>query len=554
MTLLNKKWVINNSDPENTTIEKILNNRGLTEVNEDLPFHDPYLFSDMEKAVSRIGEAVEKKERVIIFGDYDVDGITATSILVHTLQHLGATVSYRIPNREKDGYGLNPKFIDEFIEKDIGLIVTVDCGISCRNEIIKAKEHNIDMIITDHHRIPENYPEEAYAIIHPKAKGGSYPCKELTGAGVALKLAQALLDKFAPIEGREEFLSSLFDLASLGTVADLGPIKGENKYIVRKGLEVLKTTRWAGLHRIKELAGLNNKALVSTSIGFQIAPRINAAGRIGNPYLPLSLLLQKEKTKETEIWGNELEKLNFKRRELTQLACFEAKDRIEKLITLPFILIEDSPQWHVGILGLIASRLVESYSRPSIMLQDKGDVLTASARSPEFFNIVEALNELSEYLISFGGHAQAAGFSIKKKNYRVFREKMTALAKKKLRKMDLKSTLNIDCQIKPAELTLNFFNELAKLEPFGIGNEKPTFILKSVKPHSIKKVGKDHSHLKLEVELSGISFDVIAFRMGEHSQALKSANSIDLVMHLDKNVWNNNIKLSLQALDFKINA
>jgi single-stranded-DNA-specific exonuclease len=554
MSVLNKKWIIHNKSDDQTTIEKILGNRGLDGLTEDLPFHDPYLFADMEKAISRIKQAIDSKERVIIFGDYDVDGITSTAILVKTLQNLGATVSYRLPNREKDGYGLNPKFIDEFIEKEIGLVITVDCGISCRTEIVKAKENKIDMIITDHHRIPENYPEEAYAIIHPKAKGSDYPCKDLTGAGVALKLAQALLDKYADPEIKDDFFTSLFDLASMGTVADLGPITGENKFIVKKGLKALAHTRWPGLSRLKQISGVDKRPLAASSIGFQLAPRINAAGRIGDPYLALSLLLQKDQGEKTEFLSNELEKLNFKRRELTQNACFQAQDRIEKFPTLPFILIEHSPQWHVGILGLIASRLVENYSRPSIMLQDKGDIFVASARSPEFFNMVEALSELSHLLVTFGGHAQAAGFSIEKKNLLKFKKEMSALAKKQLKGKELKSTLNIDCPIPLEELNLNFFEELEKLKPFGMGNEKPSFVLKRVKPMMVKKIGKDHSHLKFEVEHSGLSFEVIAFRFGEHYMALRNANNIDLVMQLDKNVWNNRTKLNLQALDFKINA
>src|SRR3989338_3619840 len=283
MSVLGKKWVIKNTDKSKTTFEKILSNRGMREVEELKNFHDPFLFLDMKRSSERIEKAVKDKERIIIFGDYDADGITAAAILIHTLKKMGANLSYRLPNRVTDGYGLSEKFIDEFIEKNIKLVVTVDCGISCGKEIKKAKESGIDVIITDHHTIPAKAPESSYATIHPKYKNSEYPFKELTGAGVALKLAQALIYRNLQEEEKEKFFFSLLDLATIGTIADLGPLVDENKLIVKKGLEILANTKWHGLKKIKKLTNIKDGDRIDPGkIGFQIAPRLNAAGRIGD--------------------------------------------------------------------------------------------------------------------------------------------------------------------------------------------------------------------------------------------------------------------------------
>ena len=465
MSVLGKKWLIKNKDSNKSIFEKMLENRGFSKsIDEDLKFHDPYLFKDMEKAVSRIKEAIEKQERIIVFGDYDVDGITAAAILIQTLKKLGANSSYRLPNRMHDGYGLSEKFIDEFIEKEIKLVITVDCGIACKNEIKKAKDNGIDVIITDHHSIPDNFPDDACAIIHPKIQDTKYPYSELTGAGVALKLAKALMP-----EDYEELL----DLAAMGTIADLGPLTGENRLIVKQGLKVLSNTKWPGLSKIKESTKLKKGEKVDTfNVGFQIAPRINAAGRIGNPYTALALILQETEDEKTNSLSQKLEDLNKERQEMTFSSVTEAEGNLDKN-NIPSIIIDHSPNWHVGILGLIAGRLCESYSRPTIMMQDFGDTLVASARGPQFFNIVEALKECSDLLISFGGHAQAAGFNLKKENLEKFIKKITAYSDKKLKNENFQSILEIDCEIDNKDLSFNLIDQINSMEPFGIANKKP---------------------------------------------------------------------------------
>lgn len=550
MSVLGKKWIVKNSDESKKTLEKILENRGLLdETTEEQILHDPYKFKDMEFSVKRIQEALGKNERIVIFGDYDVDGITGTAILVHVLKKMGAQVSYRLPNRLEDGYGLSEKFIDELTEKNVKLLITVDCGISCEKEVEKAANQNMDVIVTDHHTIPQaGPPKKAIAILHPKAENTNYPFPELTGAGVALKFAQALIDQ---LPDKEEILKSLLDLAALGTVADLGPIRGENWLIVKKGLENLENTSWFGLKKIMELAKVRkNDEISSSTIGFKIAPRINAAGRIGDPYLALSLLLQEEKSEKTHLLGEKLEDLNTKRKEMT----IEAETQVEELLSkkeLPYLIIAENSDWHVGIVGLIAGRLAEKYVRPAIIMQDFGDLLVASARSRDSFNIIEAITVHKDLLISYGGHAQAAGFSLKKENLQEFKEKMGKYAEEKLKDVDLKPRLEIDCPLKPEEINKEFYEEIDELKPFGIKNSKPTFLLNSVEPQFIQQVGQEGQHLKFSIHLNDKTIETIAFRMGEHAESLRTHKKIDVVFQLNKNNWNNKEKLQLQVLDFR---
>lgn len=550
MSLRGKKWIIKNSDSRKALFQKLLDNRNLKEDYEMDAFHDPFLFFEMKKAIERIEKAIDEKERIIIFGDYDVDGISGTAILMHTLREAGAEVSCRIPNRADDGYGLSEKFINEFAEKNVGLIITVDCGISGKIPISKAKEKGIETIITDHHAIPKEFPSDAFAIIHPKLADSGYPFEELTGAGVAFKLAHALIQKRIPPERRENFLESLLDLASLGTVADLGPLVNENRLIVKRGLEILGNTRWAGLKRLKELANMKEgEKMDTTGIGYRLAPRINAAGRIGDPYIALLLLLQKEISPQTQSLGESLENLNKERQKMTETALGEA----EMFFEAPedkYMLIAQSPDWHVGILGLIAGKLTEKHGRPSIIMQDLGETLTASARSTKNFNMIEAITECKDLLIGFGGHAQAAGFSIKKEKLREFSEKISKIAKQKLKGKDLKPILEIDCELAEKDINEETMEEVQKLAPFGVGNQKPSFLMRNAKPLFIQQVGKTADHIKFMIEVNGKRHDVIAFGMGSFADKIRTAGKLDIVFNLEKNTWNGREKMQLQALDF----
>lgn len=555
MSVLGKQWLIKNTDGELPTFEKLLHNRGFRPINDLADFHDPFLFPEMEKACLRIEKAVTAAERIIIFGDYDVDGISGTALLMHALTKIKANVSCRLPHRVDDGYGLSDKFIDEFAEKNIKLLITVDCGISCETASAKGKELGIDTIITDHHQIPEKYPESAFAVIHPKTPGCTYPFRELTGAGVALKLAQALIKRNLPEAEQEEFFESLLDLASLGTVADLGILRDENRLIVKRGLTKLNNSNWAGLRALIEISGTRDEDIMDTSkIGYRLAPRINAAGRIGSAYTALSLLLQEDGSPRAAALGQELEELNNRRKIMTEEAIAEAETFVNDGEKMPYILVAQSPGWHVGILGLVASRLVERYSRPVIIMQDFGDILVASARSPEYFNVIEALSTMKEHFVSFGGHAQAAGFSVKKESFEAFKQAIYAYAETKLSTHALKPVLEIDCELANSDITFDLVHQMQELKPFGVENRKPVFLMKGLKAIEVNQVGKTGEHLKFRVDVSGKHVEVIAFHMGNHAVALREQQTLDLVFNLDINRWNERESLQLQALDFAMKA
>lgn len=561
MSVLGKIWKIRNSDLGQNVIQKILINRGLVdpstvknflESSYKKGFHNPFLIKDMEKAVQRIKNAIANKEKIMIFGDYDVDGISGTAILVHTLRQLGARVSYRLPHRVKDGYGLSNKFIEEFAQIGVNVVITVDCGISCKNQIELAASHKIDVIVTDHHTVPAELPDKAYAILHTLQPGDEYPFKGLTGAGVAFKLASALIKDIYTGEEREKYLYSILDLASLGTVADLGPLIDENRIIVKYGLEALQNTKWTGLEFLKQHAGIEpNTKLDISVIGFRIGPRINAAGRIDHPYYALQLLLQDKPDEKAKLLAEHLEKLNQKRQQMVIEAAEEVENQLNGNKRSDKIYIAWSTNWHVGILGLLASKIVEKHQRPCIVLQDLGDNLVASARSPENFNMTDALTELGHLLENFGGHAQAAGFSIKKDKIEEFATAMTAYAEEKLELKKVSQELLIDCELSPDDINDSLLNFLEQMEPFGIGNEQPKFLIRNLNTGVIKKVGQTQQHLHFQVHSNYKRFPVIAFKFGEHENLLRNSQKIDLVCHLSKNEWKGTTQLQLKCVDLR---
>lgn len=559
MSVLGKKWEIKNESAKSGLVYKVLENRDLTDpedyaafINPDFKngFHDPFLMKGMDRAVERIKRAIEDKERIIIYGDYDVDGISGSAVLVLALQHMGAHVSYRLPHRVNDGYGLSAKFIEEFEQIGVSLVITVDCGVSNAEEVRMAHDRGIDVIITDHHKIPQDYPDAAYELIHPMRNDGDYPFKDLTGSGVAFKLAQGLLSDEQTIDDQDSLIHALIDLASLGTVADCGPIIGENRLIVKKGLEILPKTRWIGLKALQEIAGItDDKPLSTYNIGFQIGPRINASGRISSPYYALQLLVQEDNPEVAKQLAEKLENLNLKRRDMLMEYLKEAENRMADRAE-PSIIIEHDAHWHVGLVGLISGRLTEKYARPSIILQDFGDYLVASARSPKFFNIIEAITKFGKYLEHFGGHAQAAGFKIKKENLEIFTKKIQSHAKKILKDMDLKSSLNIDCEIMPSELNFKTVDFIDSLSPFGIANEKPVFVLRNAQVHMAKTVGREQKHMSIDVSVDGKQVRGIAFSMGRFIDYARSHKALDIVMQLERNEWKGRKTLQMKILDF----
>ncbi|MCX6734171.1 MAG: single-stranded-DNA-specific exonuclease RecJ [Candidatus Peregrinibacteria bacterium] len=563
MSLLGKRWIIKNTSNEKKLLEKVMQNRDLDDAekittffSETEEFLDPYLMKDMEKAVARIKKAISDKERIIIYGDYDVDGITGTTILVKTLNRLGAQTSYRIPHRFDDGYGLHDKYVDEVAAIGAKLIITVDCGISCAKQITHAKQLGLDVIVTDHHTIPEVFPSDAYAILHPLQVDCPYPFKGLTGSAVAFKLAHALLSTLSP-DDHLKFLESLTDLASFGTVADCGPLTGENRTIVKRGLKAFKNTHWAGLRQMKNLAKIKDEdVLDTTTIGFKMGPRINAAGRVDHPYVALQLLLRDEDDARTLGLAQKLEGLNIMRQDMTQKAVFEAM-KLYKPEYHKHLFIAHSPDWHTGILGLIASRAVEKFGCPAIILQERGDMLVASARSIDGCNITELIGSQAENLITFGGHSAAAGFSVKKEKLHIVEREFYKKAQKLWGTAagGFTPALNLDCEILHNELTTENAMKIEKMQPFGIGNTKPLFVLKDARISDISLVGKEHNHARLTIQTKDQDLVGIFFSAPEKvlRRQIGDINTpVSIACNLELNRFRGKTSLQLMIVDIEV--
>ena len=510
-SLFNYKWELLNQDPNLDVFEKVLWNRGINVSDlEKEELFSPWLFPDMEKSVKRIQKAIENKERVIIFGDYDADGITGTAILVRTLQELGAEVSYRLPNRETDGYGLNTKFIDEFLEAKVDLIITVDCGISNKKEIEKAQKSGIDVIITDHHAIPKT-PPKAHAIIHPE----NYTFKHLSGSGVAYKLSEALLGEKA---------HKYIDLAAIGTIADIVPLYGENRTIARLGLKQMARTKWKGITALKEVPQVKSedlRKLEGDLIGYRMAPRLNAAGRLSDPYISLQLLISD--TDKTTDFAKKLDEINRERQELV-------KSVIEKITYNPedkIILV--AGKWPQGISGLIAGKITEEHHKPCLALTENEDMLVGSARSPEYFDITEGLKKIGDLLEEYGGHAQAAGFTIKKENLGIFKEKLLSLKIKPTPKR-----LLIDCEITGEEYGDDLYKSLQQLKPFGEKNEKPLFLLDKIFVKEARNIGADKNHIRIKGVFGKKIITAVKFNTGSLDISDLTGKEISLVASLIK--------------------
>ncbi|MBP9718284.1 single-stranded-DNA-specific exonuclease RecJ [Candidatus Gracilibacteria bacterium] len=556
MSILGKVWNIKNSEHGVPLLERLLKNRGLEhpeQVQNFLypeqvrDFHDPFLMADMEKAVARIGEAIDKSERIMIFGDYDVDGITASAILLRTLKKMGAQVSCRLPHRIEDGYGLRKKFMDEFKKIEVKLVITVDNGISCFNEVAHGNSLGIDTIVTDHHTIPEKLPD-AIALLHPKLPGAGYPCTELTGAGVALKLAQALYERRLP--EKKDDIYELLDLACMGTVADLGELRGENRFIVKEGLQKLQNTRWPGLSRLKESAGIQGKLTVH-HIGFMLCPRINAAGRMAHPTDALKLLISDGNA--TGVMADQLEILNKKRQKLTGELIEIAEEIAMEQKEEPLTVIAHT-SFHSGIIGLIAARICEKYGKPAIIMEDRGEVVVGSCRSIPGINVVEILTHASELMTGFGGHAAAAGFEMPKKNLEKFTKKSIKKMNTMLKAGPLKPQLDIDCLLEEADITDRTIKLLELMEPYGMGNERPKFLCTGLPVHEVNTVGKEKKHLKITSHLNGKKIDCMAFKMGHLLAELSAATTIDAVCELEENEWMGRKRLQLNIIDFSVCA
>ncbi|KKQ94335.1 MAG: single-stranded-DNA-specific exonuclease, single-stranded-DNA-specific exonuclease [candidate division CPR2 bacterium GW2011_GWC1_39_9] len=509
---------------------------------------DPMIIPGMKEGTSRIIQAIEKKEKICIYGDYDVDGVTATALLMSLFSKIGMEVEYYIPSRIDEGYGLSKKVIQKLAKDGVNLIITVDCGITAVDEVKEANSLGVDVIITDHHEPPTKLPQ-AISIIHPALKGSKYLTKNLAGVGVAYKLAQAIMEQIN-YSKKVEFLKWSLDLVALGTVADLVPLLGENRVLVYYGLIVLSKTQRIGLKKLFEVSSINPKELDSLKIAFQLAPRINAAGRLSHAKEGLELLLTEDEER-AEVLAEHLSKLNSERQKKTEKILMEAFGKIDNLPDDMKFIVLHSPLWSSGIIGIVASKIVEAYARPVILLEENGEVLHGSGRSIATVDLYKILSKLESHFINFGGHKMAAGVTLNKSNYENFLEQLHEISSQLIDSDDLVNLVRIEVRINFSQIDYSLLETIDKFKPFGNGNQAPIFMTEKLLVKYFDLVGKNKNHIKLLlVDESGSSFNAIGFGMGDVEIAPGSIVDIAYKLHL--NEWNNKKNIDLVIEDICI--
>ncbi|MDD3498136.1 MAG: single-stranded-DNA-specific exonuclease RecJ [Candidatus Moranbacteria bacterium] len=541
---------------------KILAQRGITGSDEiksfifpdyDKGVHSPFLFEKMEKAMERLKKIDRKKEKILVFGDYDADGITSALIAKKSLEEAGFETFVYIPHKEKEGYGLNRKAMEKFLEKGVRLVVTTDCGIANKKEIEDMTGRGVDFIVTDHHHIPPEIPD-AIAIINPKMKDSGYPFEDLSGAGVSFKFAQAVYETFIP--EKKEQIKWLLDLVAIGTVADLVSLRGENRILVKFGLLVLSKTKRVGLQEMFKVGRIlvdENNFPDSQKISFQIAPRINAASRMSHAEKALFLLAEDDRVKARDM-ALELEAQNSSRQKETQQVVAEAEKIVSNIFkdrNFIFIANENFP---IGTVGLVAGKLADKFRRPAAILKKGKKTSKGSFRSISQINIIENIEKCRDLLLKYGGHSQAAGITIKNENLEKFYDKMDEIISEEIKELDLSPEVEVDMEIFPGDISFGLAEDLKKLEPFGQGNREPVFLMKNLSIKELKWLGNGEKHLKLFLQPKNKSpkiFEAIGFSMLEKFGDIKIGETIDLVFNLGQDEWNGNKKIQMKIIDLK---
>jgi single-stranded-DNA-specific exonuclease len=513
--------------------------------------HDPYLMKDMEKAVSRIEKAIADGENILVFGDYDVDGTTAVSLVSSYLKSFYPNVATYIPDRYDEGYGISYKGIDFAEDNEFTLIIALDCGIKSVDHVAYANERNIDFIICDHHRPGDMLPK-AIAVLDPKRGDCSYPYDELCGCGVGFKLIQALA------QNRNQTIDDLLiylDLVATAIAADIVPITGENRVLAKFGLEVINTNPRPGIKAL--IQNLKKKVLTITDVVFIIAPRINAAGRIKHGNEAVALLTEYD-LDQAEIFASEIEQHNSDRKDLDKQITVEALSQIEENNeTNRFTTVVYQENWHKGVIGIVASRLTETYYRPTIVFTKSGDKLAASARSVKDFDVYNALEACAEHLEQFGGHMYAAGMTLKEENYTAFKEAFERVVEQTIHPDLLIPEISADVEMELSDINEKLIRLLNQFEPFGPQNMTPVFLTKGVKDTGYAKgIGQNEEHLKLFVKQSrsfGSSegFGAIGFGLGNKLELTKNQNPFDMAFCIDENEFNGNVTVQLRLKDLR---
>ena len=503
--------------------------------------HDPYLLHDMDKAVNRIRRAIEQGEFILVYGDYDADGMTSASILKETLEQLGAECLVYLPNRFTDGYGPNASVYKYFIEQQgISLIVTVDNGVAGHEAIDLAQSMGVDVIVTDHHSLPEVLPD-AHAIVHPEHPESDYPFKHLAGCGVAFKLACALL---------EEVQVELLDLVAIGTIADMVSLTDENRIMLQYGLEVLRNTQRIGLQELFEIAGISSSDVTEEIVGFQLAPRLNALGRLDDPNPAIELLtgFDDEEVREIALM---IQDKNEERKEIVQAIYEEAKSLVEPNKSVQVLAKEG---WNPGVLGIVAGRLLEELGQTVIVLNIEDGRAKGSARSIEAVDIFEALDPHRELFIAFGGHAGAAGMTLEVDNLEALSELLEAYITEKGLDVATKNNLRLDEELDLEALTIETVKNFERLAPFGMDHQKPVFYIRDFQVENARTMGAGNSHLKLKILKGSANFEVVAFGKGSLATEFAQVKDLELAVTLSINQWNGQTALQLMMVDARVDG
>lgn len=557
-----KKWEFYNSDEKlvneicekynlNKVIGKIIVNRHVVN-DEDVrifitptrdDFHNPFLFKGMDIAVDRIIKAINNKEKILIYGDYDVDGITSTTVLKKYLMDRGISVDTYIPNRLHEGYGLNKKAIDTIKERNIDLIITVDCGISAIEEVDYAVRLGMDIIVTDHHEVGEKLPN-ALAVIDAKRKDNTYPFRSLAGVGVVFKLIQALSIK---LEIKPEEYLKYLDLVCVGTISDIVPLEGENRTIAKLGLMLIKVTRNLGLRELIKSSGY--KEIDSNTISFGVAPRINACGRMGHEEEALKLFLAEDLESATKI-TKELNEYNTLRQSTEKAIYEEAVQQIEKnRLDENNSIILGGKGWHHGVIGIVSSKVTDKYYKPSILLSFEDNIAKGSGRSVPGFDLYEGLAKCEDLLEKYGGHSMAVGLTLKKENLENFKERFEQIAKEKNIK-ELVPIIYIDDELKLKDINMDLVKSISILEPFGEANKVPLFLIRNLKIDSIRALSEGR-HLKLTLRDENFVINAIGFELGYLAEEYRIGDRIDVVGTLEINSFNGFSSIQINMKDIR---
>jgi single-stranded-DNA-specific exonuclease len=536
-------------------LRQILFNRGMGSYEEARLFleakpaanTDPLQLTGMSTAVDRIQYALALHEPIAIYGDYDVDGVTATALMVEALQKLGAEVRGYIPNRFDEGYGLNKDALDSLKGEGVKLVITVDCGIRSPNEALHARTIGLDLIISDHHHPDGLNLPPALAVINPKQHGDIYPDKDLAGVGIAYKIVEALVSSQQSVSSFQ--LNDLLDLVALGTVADLAPLVGENRVLVRRGIRQIRETKRQGLFSLAGVADVKINKVTAGNIGFMLGPRLNASGRLESALASLELLTTTDFMRAGQL-AQQLDVQNRKRQSITRSMQQQAEEIAMHDDPDAFLLFAANEDFNAGVVGLAASRLTDLYYRPAIVAAQGPEETRGSCRSIPEFHITDALDQCKDLLVRHGGHAAAAGFTVKNENLPELVTRLKSIARDQLAGKDLRQTLSADMEVSLSELNFEVLKHLAYLEPTGYGNPDAVFVARNVRLKSARTVGADAKHLKLSLQAErGGVFDCIGFRLGHLRDSLPAR--VDVMFNLEANEWNGRTSLQLNLKDVK---